>query len=111
VATSEAPPPSFSAAPLGCVKRAFRPLTVAYVTVTVRLLHDKQCNSDPQPTRLLKFIIDVLSPFLVKFSNRSPTLGVALTALKLAYITPQLKKVDLDPADARSYRPTSNLLV
>jgi len=29
------------------------------------------------------------------------------TAFKLAYITPLLKKVDFDPADARSYRPIS----
>jgi len=33
------------------------------------------------------------------------------TGLQLAYITPLLKKVDLDPADARSYRPISNLSV
>jgi len=54
----------------------------------------------------------VLAPFLVELFNRSVTLiGVVSTALKLAYITPLLKKVDLDPADARSYRPISNLSV
>ena len=28
-----------------------------------------------------------------------------------SYITPLLKKADLDPADVRSYRPISNLTV
>ena len=70
-------------------------------------------NSDPLPTRLLKNNIDVLALFLVELFNRSLTLGVVPTAFKLAYITPQLKKVDLDldPADAGSYRPISNLSV
>ena len=31
--------------------------------------------------------------------------------MKFAYITPRLKKADLDPTDAKSYHPTSNLLV
>jgi hypothetical protein len=109
--TSDAPPPSFSAAPLGCVLRMFRPLTVADVVTAVRLLPDKQCNSDPLPTRLLKENIDVLAPFLVDLFNRSLTLGVVPSVFKSAYITPLLKKVDLDPADARSYRPISNLSV
>jgi len=39
--TSDDPPSSFSAAPLDCVLRAFRPLTVADVVAAVRLLHDK----------------------------------------------------------------------
>jgi len=99
-------PPSFSAAPLGCVLRAFRPLAVSDVVPAVRLLPDKQCNSDPLPTHLLKVNIGVLAQFLVKLFNRSLTLGVVPTAFKLTYITPLLlKKVDLDPANARSCRP------
>ena len=31
--------------------------------------------------------------------------------MKAAHITPTLKKADLDPADAKSYRPISNLSV
>ena len=37
--------------------------------------------------------------------------GVVPSTFKSAYITPLLKKADLDPADARSYRPISNLSV
>jgi len=85
--TSDDQPPSFTAAPLDCVLRAFRPLTVADVVTAVRLLPDKQCNSDPLPTRLLKVNIDVLAPFLVELFNRSLSFGVVPTVFKLAYIT------------------------
>ena len=63
--TSDAPPPSFTAAPLGCVLRVFRPLTVVDVMAAVRVLHDKQCMSGPLPTRLLKDNADELAPFMV----------------------------------------------
>jgi len=74
--TSDAPPPSLSAAPLGCILLAFRPLTVANVVATVRLLPDKQCNSDPLPTRVLKVNIVVLAPFLVELFNLSLTVAL-----------------------------------
>ena len=38
-------------------------------------------------------------------------LGVVPSVFKAAYITPLLKKADLDPTDTKSYRPISNLLV
>ena len=109
--TSDAPPPSFSVAPLGCVLRVFRPLTTADVVAAVRALPDKQCASDPLPTRLLKDNVDLLVPFLVETFNRSLSLGVVPSVFKSAYVTPLLKKADLDPADAKSYRPISNLTV
>ena len=37
--------------------------------------------------------------------------GTVPSTFKFAYITPLLKKADLDPADAKSYRPISNLSV
>ena len=91
--------------------RVFRPLTVADVVAAVRALPDKQCTSDPLPTRLLKDNVDVLAPFLVELLNQSLALGVVPSIFKSAYVTPLLKKADLDPADAKSYRPISNLTV
>ena len=38
-------------------------------------------------------------------------MGYVPAAFREAYITPLLKKADLDSADARSYRPISNLSV
>ena len=37
--------------------------------------------------------------------------GYVLSSMKAAYITPILKKADMDSADAKSYRPISNLSV
>ena len=109
--TCDAPPPSFTAAPPGCCFRDFRPLTVDDVTAAIRQLPDKQCTSDPLPTRLLKDNVELLSPFLVELFNQSLAKGVVPTSFKSAFITPLLKKPDLDQADVRSYRPISNLSV
>jgi len=111
VFTSDAPPPSFTAAPLGCVLRVFRPLLTIDVVAAVRALPDKQCLSDPLPTKLLKDNVDVFAPFLVELFNRSLALGVVPSIYKSAYVTPLLKKADLDPTDVKSYRPISNLSV
>jgi hypothetical protein len=52
-----------------------------------------------------------VAPFLVELFNQSLALGVVPSDFKSAYITPLLKKADLDPTDAKSYRPISNLPV
>jgi len=109
--TSDAPPPTFTAAPPGCSLSDFRRLTVDDVTAAIRLLPDKQCTSDPMPTGLLKDNVDILAPFLVELFNRSMDSGTVPTVFKAAYITPLLKKPSLDPADVKSYRPISNLSV
>ena len=83
--------------------RMSSPLSVPYQT--------SRCASDVLPTRILKENVDVLAPFLAELYNRSLMLGVVPSAFKAAYITPLLKKPDLDPADVKSYRPISNLLV
>jgi len=65
--------------------------------------------TDPMTTRLLKENVDVLAPFFVALFNRSMSLGVVPASFKEAYITPLLKKSDMDPAEVKSYRPISNL--
>jgi len=52
-----------------------------------------------------------MASYFVILINRSLTLGVFPDIFKLAYITPLLKKADLDPAAIISYRPISNLSV
>ena len=96
---------------LGCVLRVFRPLSVIDVVAAVRVLPDKQCLSDPLPTKLLKDNVDVLATFLVELFNRSLALGVVPSIYKSAYVAPLLKKADLDPTDVKSYRPISNMSV
>ena len=89
----------------------FTLLTTDDVVAAVRQLPDKQCGTDPMPTRLLKQCVDVIAPFLTALLNHSLSLGVVPSGFKAAYITPRLKKPDLDPADVKSFRPISNLIV
>jgi len=55
--------------------------------------------------------VNVFAPFLTTLFNWSLSLGVVPPVFKAAYITPRLKKPDLDPADVKSFRPISNLTV
>jgi hypothetical protein len=77
----------------------------------IRALPDKQCALDPLPTKRLKDNVEILSPFLCHLFNLSLTHGIFPSNFKTAYITPLLKSTDLDPTDAKSYRPISNLSV
>ena len=47
LATADAPPPTFTCAPAGCILRSFRPLAGDDTAKAVRMLPDKQCTSDP----------------------------------------------------------------
>ena len=77
-------------------------ITVDVVVAAVNALPNKQCASDPLPTSLLKSNVDLLAPFLVELFNQSLSTGYVHAAFREAYITPLLKKADLDPADPRS---------
>ena len=109
--TSDAPSPSFTPVPSGIQLSDFRSLTVNDVTRVIHQLPDKQCESDPLPTRLLKECCDILAPFIAELVNRSLSTGSVPAIFKAAYVTPLLKKPDLDPAETHSYRPISNLSV
>ena len=87
------------------------PVTPAEVSEMVRALPGKQCLSDPMPTHVLKLSVDILAPFLSRLFCLSLEHGVIPLKMKAAHIMPTLKKADLDPAEAKSYRPISNLSV
>ena len=90
----------------------FLTLSIDDAITAVRRPPDKRCASDQLPTSMLRKYVDVLAPFLVELFNRLLLQVAVPTVFKLAYITPLLKKPDLDPAvPAKSYRPMSNLLV
>jgi len=110
-ATAGAAAPQFSQVPAGCELRFFTPVTPADVIALVKTLPGKQCSSDPLPTWLLKSNVDDLAPFLSRLFCWSLENGIVPSRMKSAYITPALKKADLDSADTKSYRPISNLSV
>jgi hypothetical protein len=52
-----------------------------------------------------------VAAFLTELFNRSLQSGRVPALFKSAYVTPLIKKLDLDASNARSYRPISNLTV
>ena len=109
--TAHAASPSCRRITTHCEFSAFRGLTNDDVIAVICKLPDKQCATDALPTNLLKDNVDVLAPFITELFNRSMTSGVFPSHFKAAFITPLLKKPNLDPSDGKSYRPISNLSV
>jgi len=107
-ATARTAPPVFTPAPPGSELRLFLPVTEDDVIKLVLSLPDKQCSSDPIPTPHLKANIDLLAPFLCRLFWSLEN-GCVSSSLKSAYITPNVKKVCLNPTDLKSYCPISNL--
>jgi hypothetical protein len=110
-ATDDSCPPVFTAATINCSMTSFSQICLLDVVKLISSLPGKQCTSDPMPTWLLKDCVYILSPFLCYMFNQSLEHGIVPSVFKSAYITPLLKKSDLDPEDIKSYRPISNLSV
>lgn len=108
-ATADAPPPTFSTT--SAVLSQFQCLNANDMVSAICALPDKSCALDPLPTTSLKAVVDIIAPFLTELFNRCLHDGLVPDAFKVAYITPLLKKADMDPTDVRSYRPISNLSV
>ena len=71
--------------------------------------NSKSCGLDPLPTKLLKSSLPVLLPTLCRIVNQSLSSGVMPDSLKIAQVTPLLKKPSLDVEDFKHFRPVSNL--
>ena len=71
--------------------------------------NSKSCHLDPIPTSLLKECTDILLPLLCKIVNSSLASATVPNELKVATVTPTLKKPTLDNEDMKNYRPISNL--
>ena len=74
-------------------------------------LPNKPCALDPIPTWLLKQIASLIAPLLVSIFNSSFKSGTVSQGLKLACVTPILKKPNLNQSEPFSYRPISNVPV
>lgn len=73
-------------------------------------LQNKQCSSDPLPTRLLKKNINILARFF--FLAFSLVSGIwCLSYLHEICLHHAAEKKQFDSADIKSHRPISNLLV
>ena len=64
---------------------------------------------DPIPTALLKNCLPVIAPLISNIINTSLSTGCVPSPLKLASVSPILKKPGLDPTSPHNFRPISNL--
>jgi len=87
----------------------FSPVSESEIAELIRSCPTKSCPLDPIPTYLLKTYADVLAPAITRIVNKSLSLGVFPDLMKLALVTPLLKKPDLCADDFSNYRPVSNL--
>ena len=111
--TADAPSPMFSTVPLNrsvahCVTSGHWP------SLTSSLLSFCFWTSSARPISCRRMSwrnISLLAPYLVELFNRPLQQGVVPTVFKAAFISPLLKKPELDPTDVKTYRPISNLSV
>ena len=87
----------------------FSLVTTAEVASLILRCPTKSSPLDPIPTYLLKNLVDVLVAPITKIVNLSLSSGVFPDAMKLALVTPLLKKPNMDPDILSNYRPVSNL--
>ena len=106
-----APPPTYTDCSPNIDLQSFSLLDATDTERLIKEAPTNQCAVDPIPTWLLKDCVDVLAPYITRVINSSISTGYVPTTLKQAYITPLLKKPDLNENDAANYRPVSNLSV
>ena len=87
----------------------FSALSEDKVDKLIRSSATKSCPLDPVPTPVVKTCLSVLLPCFTRIINLSLTSGVMPDVLKEALLSPQLKKVLLDPEILKHFRPISNL--
>ena len=93
-------PPDFS---------TFKPAFESEISKIFHNCPNKQCDSDPIPTWLLKECSELLVPTITNIVNLSLSSGNFHHTLKESVISPILKKPTLDKDELSNYRPISNL--
>ncbi len=88
---------------------SFLPFTPSEATELVKKCTSKSCSLDPIPTHILKPVVHVVSSSFARLINLSFAAGTFPDPLKLAIITPILKKNNLDPENLANFNPVSGL--
>ena len=107
----DCPPEVENARPIfdGEVWSEFQPVSEEQVSKVITSSPTTSCPLDPLPTRVLKTCLPALLTVLTFLVNLSLSTGEFCANLKKAYVTPLLKKLDLDSDIFKNYRPVSNL--
>ena len=86
----------------------FRPASESEISKILLSCPNKQCDSDPIPTWLLKECSSVLIPTITNIVNLSLSSGQFHPILKQSIISPILKKFTFDKDFLSNYRPISS---
>lgn len=92
-----------------CSYSAFTPVKEEDVILLIKRSPNKSSTRDPIPTLLVKRFAGILARSIAKLINTSLSTGVLPEEMKIAFVTPVLKKLDLCPDVLSNYRPVSNL--
>ncbi len=79
----------------------------AFFTETIANLKTSFCPQDVIHPRFLKLVVDSVGPGLLSLLNKCLLTGSVPTCLKVATVTPLLKKPSLDTSDLNNFRPIS----
>ncbi|XP_076841983.1 uncharacterized protein LOC143486075 [Brachyhypopomus gauderio] len=107
--TTLQPEPTFSFSPPDTQLSTFSPITSADLSKILSTMKSSSSPLDPMPSQLVKDCFTPLAPLITDIINSSLTSGTVPSPLKLAAITPLLKKPGIGPEDLNNYRPISNL--
>ena len=88
---------------------SFEPVSEDDILKILRSSNTKSCDLDPIPTALVKECADFLVTPITNIINYSLKEGSFPNCFKTAYVTPLLKKPNLDRNLLKNYRPVSNL--
>ena len=101
--------PVFAACPSNCSLYSLKPVSIESVTKLILKLPNKSSVRDLLPVHLVKECIHLLAPFITYMLNLSLSTGSFPDIWKFSVINPILKKDNLDPSQAASYRPIAKL--
>uniref|UniRef100_A0A8P4G516 Reverse transcriptase domain-containing protein n=1 Tax=Dicentrarchus labrax TaxID=13489 RepID=A0A8P4G516_DICLA len=101
---SSAPPP-FASQPLS----QFCPVSPGELPKIMTGMKTTTCVLDPIPSHLIKDSLPAISTLITEIINSSLKSGSVPRSLKLAAVTPILKKPGLNPDIMSNFRPISNL--
>ena len=87
----------------------FESVSTDFVESIIKKSPTKSCTLDPVPTWLLKQCTEELVPVLTTITNLSLACAEFSDTLKVAFVSPLIKKLTLDCEILKNYRPVSNL--
>jgi len=99
--TAGAPDARLSQAQIGASLAFFESVNVDDVVSTILHLPDKSSTADALPVSVLKLVTDEIVPFLTELFNRSMSAGQFSSIFKEAFITPAVKKPELDVTESQ----------